>query len=130
MSDEKKKTTSPKTKDDDGNSSGSERDLTIEEIDKELDELRPVPPSPRTQRRIEQEEEKKDQEKQAHQQDKTDAPVAILSSDNEHQTQHNEHELTPGKPDPSVNDNLKIPIMDERGAVELKPQQGSKLNKH
>ena len=40
----------------------------------------------------------------------------------------NEHELTPGKPDLSVNDNVRFPVLNERGDVELKSQQDSALN--
>lgn len=106
--------------------SAKEDERSLDDIEKELDELRPKPPSPKTQHRIEEEEKKKDREVNEHK--SSPSPAAPIEVKNNEQ-KHGEHELTPGKPDPTVNQNVKIPVLNERGDIELKPQQGSALNK-
>ncbi len=104
---------------------------SLEEIEKELDELRPKPPSPKAKHRIEEEEKKKDQEIEKGKAYKESSVPSETKSNNEDKNhQHKDNELTPGQPDPTVNDDFKIPILNDHGDIELEPQRGSALNKH
>ena len=108
-----------------------EGEHTIEEIDQELNKLRPKSPSPNTKRRINAEEKEKDHEVQEHKKHETaPATTEIQKSETKDASHHNDNELIPNQPDPTINDDVKIPVLNERGDVELKPQQGSALNKH
>lgn len=116
------------TKKDENEEQNEEKgERTLEEIEKELDELRPKQPSPETKRRIEEEEKAKDDEIEKRKAPST--PIKAKSS-NEGEIQHKDNELTPGEPDPSVNDNFKIPVLNDHGDIELKPQQGSAFHKN
>jgi len=117
-------------KDENNEQNEKEGERSLEEIERELDELRPKPPSPKTKRRIDEEEKKKDQELLEEKEHKGPSiPIEAKSSNEDGSKQHKDNELTPGQPDLTVNDNVKIPVLNERGDVELKPQQGSALNK-
>ncbi|CAF1016808.1 unnamed protein product [Rotaria sp. Silwood1] len=119
------------TKDNEKQDENNENERSLEDIEKELDKLRPKPPSPKTQHRIEKEEEKKDHEMNMHQTHKEEpSPQPNTTNNDENETQHKDTELKPGEPDPTVNDNVKIPVLNDSGTIELKPQQGTKLNKH
>lgn len=104
-----------------------ENERSIEKIDKELDELRPQPPSPETKHRIEEEEKQKDRQMEENKTHKQSPTPSNKSNDNEH---HQANELTPGQPDPTVNANMKIPVLNDHGDIELKAQQGSALHKN
>jgi hypothetical protein len=103
---------------------------TVQDIDKELDELRPKPHSPKTQHRIEEQERAKDEEIHEHKTNKGSSMHIEAKSSEEGETHHKDNELTPGEPDPTVNENTKIPVLNDRGDVELKPQQGSIFRKN
>lgn len=108
-----------------------ENERSIDEIEKELDELRPEPPSPETKHRIEEEEKQKDRQMEENKSHKQSPTPSNKQNDTEHHhDEHQANELTPGQPDPTVNDNVKIPVLNDRGDIELKPQQGSALHKH
>ena len=101
---------------------------TLEEIDKELDELRPPPPSPETKHRIEEEEKRKDHKIHEEHQHNNSSSTTDTKSENK-PTEHKENELVPGEPDPTVNENTKVPVLNDEGGVELKPPQGSMFHK-
>ena len=126
----KPQTTPLAKKDEPGNDKEKEEEEhDLEEIEKELDELRPPPPSPETKRRMEAEEKRKDQEIQHGQDEKSPSMPVKVDSDKHEHSEHKDNELTPGEPDPSVNENTKIPVLNDHGDVELKPQQGSVFKK-
>lgn len=103
----------------------------LKEIEKELDELRPPSPSPKSKRRMVAEEKKKDEEMKQGGNPKTSAmPVKVESDKHDDEGHHNDNELTPGQPDPTVNENTKIPVLNDHGDVELKPQLGSVFKKN
>ncbi|CAF0780162.1 unnamed protein product [Adineta steineri] len=43
---------------------------------------------------------------------------------------HNDNEITPGEDDPTVNDNVKFPVLNDHGDIEYKSQQGSVFKRH
>ncbi|CAF2408756.1 unnamed protein product [Rotaria sp. Silwood2] len=108
----------------------NENECSVEDIEKELDELRPKPPSPKAQHRIEKEEIENDRRVEMHKEHKEPSSTTKTTNGDENKGQHKDNELIPGEPDPTVNDNVKIPVLNDRGDIELKSQQGSKLNKH
>lgn len=127
----KPQSTNMAKKDENKDQNEKEGERSLEEIEKELDELRPKPPSPETKRRIEEEEKEKDDEfKEHHTHKGPSLPIKANGSDEDNSQHHKDNELTPGQPDPTVNDNVKIPVLNDRGEVELKPQQGSAFKKH
>jgi hypothetical protein len=108
-----------------------EDERTLEDIEKELDELRPKPPSPKTKHRIEEEEKKNDQEVESRNTHKqSPVPIETKSNNEDSHQPHKDNELIPGEPDPTVNDNVKIPVLNDRGDIELKPQLGSAFHKN
>ena len=122
---------SPSTETTEKDSKAKENERSIEEIEKELDELRPKPPSPKTKRRIEEEEKQKDRQMEENKSHKQSPTPSSKQNDNEHhQEQHQANELTPGEPDPTVGDNVKFPVLNDHGDIELKPQQGSAFHKN
>ncbi|CAF0914376.1 unnamed protein product [Adineta ricciae] len=124
-------TTMVKTNDENKDEKKKEGEHTIEEIDQELNKLRPKSPSPNTKRRINEEEKEKDREVQEHKKHETTPAVTeIQKSETKDVSHRGDNELIPNQPDPTINDDVKIPVLNERGDVELKPQQGSALNKH
>ena len=107
-----------------------DKEPSLDEIEKELDELRPPPPSPKAKRHMEEEEQKKDHEMK-HIQEHHASPAKVeVKSGHEGETHHKANEITPGEPDPTINDNVKIPVLDDHGNIELKPQQGSSFHKN
>ncbi|CAF0833595.1 unnamed protein product [Didymodactylos carnosus] len=103
-------------------------DRTVEEIDKELDNLRPKPPSPETKKKILIEEQKYDAQKSNEEEEKSKKKDSKDDQKQQSETSSNDiHKLTPNQPDPSV-ENIKIPVLTEDGHIELKLQQGSTLS--
>ena len=100
----------------------NEGERSLEKIEKELDALCPKPPSPETNVELEKKERKEHQE--------SSAPTKTTSDDEGNNQPRKDNELTPGQSDPTVNDNVKIPVLNDRGDVELKPQLGSALNRN
>ena len=109
-------------------STDKEQEHRLQEIEKELAELRPQPPSPETKRRIEEEEKKKDRQAEEKKQHGKQSPATSATS--KHNNEHPSNELTPGQPDPTVSDNVNIPVLNDHGDIELKAQQGSALHNH
>ncbi|CAF1544243.1 unnamed protein product, partial [Adineta steineri] len=85
---------------------------------------------PEAKRRIEEAEKEHDRHvHEQHNHKESSTPLKSKRSD-EGEGHHNDNEITPGEDDPTVNDNVKFPVLNDHGDIEYKSQQGSVFKRH